>query len=85
MAKRQQKTHPGAIYSPVSPLAPLESQRVGWGVAGFFAAIDLFWSGVTGKNHDAWYDRVLHVVGGLLILGAFVGGLILLFLERGKH
>jgi len=84
MAKRGKK-RPGAICSPVSPLAPLESQRVGSGVAGFFAAFDLFWSGITGKDHDAWYDRVLHVVGGLLILGAFVGGAILLFLERGKH
>ena len=59
----------------------------GWGqgIAGLFMAFDLFWSGISGKNKDAWYDRVLHVIGGLLILGAFIGGAILLLLEHWKH
>jgi len=48
-------------------------------------AFDLFWSGISGKNKDAWYDRALHVIGGLLILGAFIGGAILLLLEHWKH
>ncbi len=39
----------------------------------------------SGKNKDAWYDRLLHVIGGLLILGLLVGGAIMLFLEHWKH
>jgi hypothetical protein len=52
--------------------------------AGLFSAFDLFWSGITGKYKEAWYDRALHVIGGLLILGAFVCGMILLLLEHWK-
>jgi hypothetical protein len=56
---------------------------VGQGITGLFSAFDMFWSGISGKK-DAWYDRVLHVIGGLLILALFVGGSIILFLERWK-
>ena len=47
--------------------------------------MDMFWSGISGKYKEPWYDRVLHVVGGLLILGGFVAGAILLLLEQWKH
>src|SRR6266478_8803609 len=72
MPKRRKKNRTSAIWSPVSPVAPLETQRVGQVTAGLFSAFDLFWSGITGKYKEAWYDRALHVIGGLLILGAFV-------------
>ena len=58
---------------------------MGQGIAGLFMALDLFWSGISDKNKDAWYDRALHFIGGLLILGAFIGGAILLLLEHWKH
>jgi hypothetical protein len=85
MPKRPKKNRTGRIWSPVSPVAPPETQRVGQGIAGLFMAFDLFWSGISGKNKAAWYDRVLHVIGGLLILGLFIGGAILLFLEHWRH
>jgi hypothetical protein len=83
--KRRKKNRTGVMWSPVSPVAPLETQRVGQVTAGLLSAFDLFWSGITGKYKDAWYDRALHVIGGLLILGAFVGGMILLLLEHWKR
>src|SRR6266852_5753688 len=61
MPKRRKKNRTGGIWPPVSPLAPPETQRVGQGIAGLFSALDLFWSGISGKNKDAWYDRLLHV------------------------
>jgi len=85
MPKRRKKNRTSVIWSPVSPVAPLETQRVGQVTAGLFSAFDLFWSGITGKYKEAWYDRALHVIGGLLILGVFVGGMILLLLERWKR
>ncbi len=85
MPKPRKKNRTGGIWPPVSPLAPPETQRVGQGIAGLFSALDLFWSGISGKNKDAWYDRLLHVIGGLLILGLVVGGAIMLFLEHWKH
>jgi hypothetical protein len=85
MPKRIKKNRTSKIWSPVSPLAPSETQSVGRGMAGFFMAFDLFWSGITGKGGDAWYDRVLHVIGGLLVLAAFIGGMILLLREHWKH
>jgi hypothetical protein len=84
MPKRPKKHRTGRISSPVSPLAPLETQRLGQGIAGLFLAFDLFWSGISGRYKDPWYDRVLHVVGGLLILGGFIGGAILLFWSIGS-
>ncbi len=85
MPKRPKKNRTGGMWPPVSPMAPLETQRVGQGLAGLFMAFDLYWSRLSGKNKDGWYDRVLHVIGGLLILGAFIGGAILLFIEHWKH
>jgi hypothetical protein len=73
------------MRSSVSLWAPPETQRVGRGIAGLFGVFDLFGSGISGKNKDAWYDRVLHVIGGLLILGAFVAGAIMLFLNGRNH
>ena len=81
MSKRQKKNRTSLIASPVSPLAPPEAQSLGRGITGFLMALDLFWSGITGKYKDPWYDRVLHVVGGMLLVAAFVGGGIKLFLE----
>jgi hypothetical protein len=46
----QRKTGQAGYWSPVSPLAPPEAQRVGQGIAGMFMAFDLFWSGISGKN-----------------------------------
>jgi uncharacterized membrane protein YjdF len=54
-------------------------------VAGLFATLEMFWSGITGKNRDAWYDRVLHVIGALLILGLLIGGLVQTIFGRWKH
>jgi hypothetical protein len=84
MPKRR-RNRTGGIWLPVSLFAPDETRRLGQGVTGLFSAFDLFWSGITGKRKDAWYDRVLHVIGGLLILGAFVGGAIVLLLQRWKR
>src|SRR5258708_7183332 len=47
MPKRRKKNRTSAIWSPVSPVAPLETQRVGQLTAGLFSAFDLFWSGIT--------------------------------------
>jgi hypothetical protein len=85
MPKWPKKHGTGRIWSPVSPVAPLETQRLGQGIAGLFVAFDLFWSGISGRYKDPWYDRVMHVVGGLLTLGAFIGGAVLLFLGHWKH
>jgi hypothetical protein len=66
-------------------MAPPETQGVGWNVAGLFATLEMFWSGITGKNGDAWYDRVLHVIGALLILALLVGGLAQTIFGGWKH
>jgi hypothetical protein len=83
--KRLKKTRTSFRWSPVSPLAPPEAQRLGQGIAGVSLAFGLFWSGITGKGKDAWYDRILHVVGGVLLLGAFIGGIVALILKTWNH
>jgi hypothetical protein len=85
MPKRRKKNRTSGVWMPISPMAPPETQRVGQGITGFFSAFDMLWSGLTGKYRDAWYDRVLHVIGGLLVLGAFVGGMILFFREHWQR
>jgi hypothetical protein len=79
MAKRR-KPASGGWFT-----APPQTQGIAMSVAGLFAAWEMFWSGITGKNHDAWYDRLLHVVGALLILGLFIGGLAGVIFGWWKH
>lgn len=76
MSKRPKKNGRSGAWLPVSPMAPPESQGVRWGLTGLFATLEMFWSAISGKNRDAWYDRVLHVIGALLIFGLLIGGLI---------
>jgi hypothetical protein len=71
MSKRPKKH--GAWFL-VSPMASPEAQGVGWSLTGLFATLEMFWSGISEKNRDAWYDRVLHVIGALLIFGLLIGG-----------
>ena len=66
-------------------MAPPPTQGMAMSVAGISAAWEMFWSGITGKNHDAWYDRLLHVVGALLILGLFIEGLAGVIFGWWKH
>ena len=66
-------------------MAPPETQRIGWGLAGLFSVFDMFWSGISGKNRYAWYDRVLHVIGGLLIVGLFIFGVLQLVFDHWKR
>ena len=81
MAKRRNRTaKAGGWFT-----APSQTQGIAMSVAGLSAAWEMFWSGITGKNHDAWYDRLLHVIGALLIFGLFIGGLVLLVFGRWKH
>ena len=69
-------------WFPVSPMASPEAQGVGWGLTGLFATLEMFWSGISRKNRDAWYDRVLHVLGALLIFGLLIGGLVHIIFGR---
>jgi len=85
MANRRNRNGKSGAWFPVSPMAPPETQGVGRMVAGLFATLEMFWSGITGKNRDAWYDRVLHVIGALLILGLLIGGLVQTIFGRWKH
>jgi hypothetical protein len=85
MANRRNRNGKSGAWFPVSPMAPPETQGVGRMVAGLSANLEMFWSGITGKNRDAWYDRVLHVIGALLILGLLIGGLVQTIFGRWKH
>jgi hypothetical protein len=85
MAKRRNRNGKGGAWFPVSPIAPPETQGVGWFVVGLFGTFKMFWSGITGKDRDAWYDRVLHVIGALLILGLLIGGVVQTIFGRWKH
>ncbi len=47
----------------------------------FYQLPQLIWSGVRPTEPLAWYDRVIRVAGGVVILLVLVGGLILLAVE----
>jgi hypothetical protein len=51
-------------------------------IGGLFLAWEMFWNGITGRSQEAWYDRILHVIGGLLFLGMLIGGFIFLVLKN---
>jgi hypothetical protein len=71
---------------PVSPFAPLESQRVASGVLGFLGLFQMIKDGIRPGPRDPtkWYDRAIHVIGGTLILLLLGTGLVLWIIERLK-
>lgn len=85
MPKRRKKSGRSGAWFPVSPMASPEAQGVGWSLRGLFATLEMFWSGISGKDRDAWYDRVLHVIGALLIFGLLIGGLVQIIFGLRKH
>jgi hypothetical protein len=52
------------------------------------AAFYLFWrlirDGLSSKSNAAWYDRLIWVVGGFMMLLVFGGGLVLLIIDKTK-
>src|SRR6266550_3036515 len=73
----------------VSPFLPMESQRVASGALGFVNLFQLIKNGICPApgNNTRWYDRLIHVVGGTLILLTLGAGLVMLVIEglKGTH
>ena len=68
-----------------------DSSVTPFGIAKVFALFtmcaDLVRSGASPDQFEptAWYDRVIRIVGGILIFVVFAAGLILMILDRVHH
>ena len=67
----------------------MESQRVASGALGFLNLFQLIRNGIWPALGDntRWYDRLIHVVGGTLVLLTLGAGLVMLVIEglKWKH
>jgi hypothetical protein len=71
----------------ISPFLPMESQRAASGALGFLNLFQLIKNGIWPARGDntRWYDRLIHVVGGTLILLTLGAGLVMLAIEALKR
>ena len=85
-SKKKRRKREYSVFYPggVSPLAPPETQRAIWAVTAFTQFFTLLKEGISPSafGPKAWYDRVIWVVGGFLLLAVFGGGMVMMILDR---
>lgn len=55
---------------------------MGWQMLGLLGLVQMVKDALSPGSREAWYDRVLHVIGGISIISAFLRGLVILILEN---
>jgi hypothetical protein len=78
---KHSKKRVGYSGPPVSPLASPEAQHVGWGILGLWGLLGDFKRAFDPRSTEKWYDRVLHVIGALIVVGLLAWGLLTRILE----
>jgi hypothetical protein len=73
---KHSKKKVGHAGPPVSPQSSPEAQGVGWGILGLWGLLGDFKRAFDPHSPEKWYDRVLHVIGALIVLGLLGWGLV---------
>jgi hypothetical protein len=81
---KRRKRHGSAGFFGFPPYLSPEAQGVWWRTFGILSVFSLIRSGIRPQQTDptAWYDRILRVLGGLIVL-SLMGVVVVILIRDG--